>query len=236
MEKKRNLWVIPTDKPSKLWLYKNFDYFLTGLTVEKSRDIHPQNINITSNEEIKEVKNKSWYLNIHKNDVLSIGENVVNKNNWREIILTTDQDLIKDCVQAIDDTFLEWFVKNPSCEEVEVLIEKRTWKEINWIFYYKIIIPKEEAKQELSKDEIDKFFVDMICNPKQETLEEASKRLCLNTKERVGFYKCYSWQQERSYSEAIDLFITEIKSEFKDDNWDYLEFIKERVIEQFKKK
>jgi hypothetical protein len=36
-----------------------------------------------------------------------------------KIILTTDQDLIKDGVQAIDDEFLEWFVKNPSCEEVE---------------------------------------------------------------------------------------------------------------------
>jgi hypothetical protein len=44
------------------------------------------------------------------------------------------------------------------------------------------------------------------------------------------------WQQERSYSEAIDLFITEIKTEFKDDNWDYLEFIKERVLNQLKNK
>jgi hypothetical protein len=37
-----------------------------------------------------------------------------------KIILTTDQHLIKDSVQAIDNEFLEWFVKNPSCEEVEV--------------------------------------------------------------------------------------------------------------------
>jgi hypothetical protein len=36
--------------------------------------------------------------------------------------------------------------------------------------------------------------------------------------------------------DAVELFITEIKNEFKDDNWDYLEFIKVRVIEQFKKK
>jgi hypothetical protein len=38
----------------------------------------------------------------------------------KKIILTTDQDLIKDGVQSIDDEFLEWFVKNPSCEEVEI--------------------------------------------------------------------------------------------------------------------
>jgi hypothetical protein len=37
-----------------------------------------------------------------------------------KIILTTDQDLIKDGVQAIDDEFLEWFVNNTSCEEVEI--------------------------------------------------------------------------------------------------------------------
>jgi hypothetical protein len=34
--------------------------------------------------------------------------------------MTTDQDLIKDGVQGIDDEFLEWFVKNPSCESIEV--------------------------------------------------------------------------------------------------------------------
>ena len=38
----------------------------------------------------------------------------------KKIILTTDQDLIEDGVQATDDEFLEWFVKNPSCEWVEV--------------------------------------------------------------------------------------------------------------------
>jgi len=41
------------------------------------------------------------------------------------------------------------------------------------------------------------------------------------------------WKEEQDKnkcSEIIDLFITEIKNEFKDDNWDYLEFIKERVI------
>jgi hypothetical protein len=41
---------------------------------------------------------------------------------------------------------------------------------------------------------------------------------------------------ERIYSEAIDSFITEIKTEFIHENWDYLDFIKERVIEQFKNK
>jgi hypothetical protein len=78
---------------------------------------------------------------------------------WRKIILTTDQDLIKDGIQPINDEFLEWFVKNPSCEEVE--IGEGTRYEDEWIdnedggeIYqhqyccYKIIIPKEEPKQD----------------------------------------------------------------------------------------
>ena len=37
-----------------------------------------------------------------------------------KIILTTNKLLIKDGVQAIDDEFLEWLVKNPGCETVMV--------------------------------------------------------------------------------------------------------------------
>jgi hypothetical protein len=77
-----------------------------------------------------------------------------------KVILTTNDLLIKDGVQSIDDEFLKWFVKNPSCEEVE--IGEGTRYEDEWIdnedggeIYqhqyccYKIIIPKEEPKQEI---------------------------------------------------------------------------------------
>lgn len=96
--------------------------------------------------------------------------------------MTTDIDLIKDGVQAIDNEFLEWFAKNPNCEEVEVEI-KYNCKEIgNCIFdSYKTIIPKEE------------------------TLEEAAKRYSLNTINAFGDYQSfiagYKLAQERSYSE-----------------------------------
>jgi frataxin-like iron-binding protein CyaY len=80
----------------------------------------------------------------------------------KKIVLTTDPLLIADGVQAIDDEFLEWFVKNPSCEFVEV---KKGCKidctrfiinGVNSICCgdkeYKIILPKEEPKQEIWKD------------------------------------------------------------------------------------
>ena len=67
---------------------------------------------------------------------------------YKKIILTTDQDLIKDGVQDIDDEFLEWFIENPSCERVEVESMINMVQFTPREFIYKIIIPKEEPKQE----------------------------------------------------------------------------------------
>jgi hypothetical protein len=63
----------------------------------------------------------------------------------KKIILTTDQDLIKDGVQAIDDEFLEWFVKNPSCEWVEIQCRYNFYAGQD-LTHYKIIIPQEEPR------------------------------------------------------------------------------------------
>jgi len=107
---------------------------------------------ITSDEKIKE---GGWHFNL----ALNLVEKTTSFHNGllcEKIILTTDQDLIKDGVQAIDDTFLEWFVKNPSCESVEVenhyRVKSGTIQEhkdgiAGYEYYeYKIIIPQEELK------------------------------------------------------------------------------------------
>jgi hypothetical protein len=83
-----------------------------------------QHIYITSDEEIKE----GWKGYAYKEDVEGkVFKHFYTTNEWykdaKKIILTTDQDLINDGVQAIDDEFLEWFVKNPTCEKVEVVKE-----------------------------------------------------------------------------------------------------------------
>ncbi len=104
-----------------------------------------QNIYITSDEEIRDVRphKGKWHLE---------GGNILNKfpnyltdlSECKLVIMTTDQELIKDGVQAIDDTFLEWFVKNPSFEFVEVV---DNWNSPRIDAYdYKIIIPQEETK------------------------------------------------------------------------------------------
>ena len=76
------------------------------------------NIYITSDEEITEFQNNIW---VYNNGKVWLWQNTMalrSNNKPRKIILTTDQSL--NGVQAIDDEFLEWFVKNPSCEKIEV--------------------------------------------------------------------------------------------------------------------
>jgi hypothetical protein len=120
------------------------------------------NIYITSDEEIKEgdyVYRDSGIVFKMTQELLEYYESRKDKDTHKryKIILTTDQDLIKDGVQEISDEFLEWFVKNPSCEIIEV--EKVIWNGVN-DFEYRIIIPKEESKQPkvLSENGNELFF------------------------------------------------------------------------------
>ena len=140
-----------------------------------------------------------------------------------KIIITDNQDLIKDGVQAIDDEFLEWFVKNPSCDKVEVVDD---WNSPRIDAYeYKIIIPKEE--------------------PEQETLEEAA---VINYKKLYegepltqdvpidAFKQGAKWQQERSYNEEeVLVLLQDIQSQVGIDYNDNFMFA-DKWFEQFKKK
>lgn len=118
-------------------------------------DCQNQNIYITSDEEIKD----GYYVDLTHKIIMKSVFYTSSDKNCKKIILTTDVDLIKDGVQEIDNEFLEWFVKNPSCEEVTVT---NLYGDFNPIKYeYKIIIPKEE--------------------PKQEKLEEAAKEFANNS-------------------------------------------------------
>jgi hypothetical protein len=119
----------------------------------KSGDIY-----ITSDEEIKD---GDWCINIGRlNETIIFPDKIIGKadytadvligSNWRKIILTTDSDLIKECVQAIDDEFLEWFVNNPSCEEIKLEREHDDsvpYPKMRFVKPFKIIIPQEKPKQ-----------------------------------------------------------------------------------------
>jgi hypothetical protein len=191
---------------------------------------NPQHLYITSDEEIKNERLR-WIIDnregmngfIHQ--VYSV---ILDSKICPEIILTTDQDLIKDGVQAIDDTFLEWFVKNPSCESVktDLVPVNEFGSEITVNSYgfdkfkYKIILPQEE--------------------PKQETLEEAAEKLYsedimwgmdLNKDTKNAFIQGAKWMKENMIEELeMHILVNEHdwnrnpQAQFRD------------FVEQFKKK
>ena len=164
----KNIHILPTNKPSRLVkIYNdvNRETFTLQLDVEVNDSFKEYvNIYITSDEEIKK---GDWVLNpIYKTVYKWIKNSDIyfDRIDAKKIILTTDQDLIKDGVQDIDNEFLEWFVRNPSCEYVKV--EKEHHTEIEEVSYegdfqnvdyikYKVIIPKEEPKQEITIEEIE---------------------------------------------------------------------------------
>jgi hypothetical protein len=203
-----NIHLLPTEKPSRLFKFANQLHLDTI-----PKDYYKKyNIYIISDEEIKE---DDYYLG-DDNHIYCLVTTV--NSNGKKIILTTDSDLIADGVQAIEDEFLEWFVENPSCEEVEVA---DIWKMgiPSTHDSYQLIIPQEE--------------------PKQETLEEVAKRIYqkgLQDDIDLSFYDGVrlgaNYQAERMYSEE------DMKEAFKGGN--KTSWIKrnsfEEWFEQFKKK
>jgi hypothetical protein len=143
----KNLHLLPTDKPSRLHLIEN----ALTITSEYKNSVCDSEVNIYITSSDEEIKEGDWCYGLfaQKPFILSDFENVkINfpeyKSEYKKIILTTDQALIADGVQEIDNTFAEWFVKNPTCEEVEIKVEFiQTPDNLKDGFYYKIIIPKE---------------------------------------------------------------------------------------------
>jgi len=228
----KNIHVIPTSSPSKIF------YIAENFHLEKGQLIEPKsyhNVYITSDEEIKE---DNWGLS-KLNEVILFGRSY-NEKFYKKIILTTDQDLIADGVQAIDDSFLEWFVKNPSCEFVETV--KVPYHDESG-YSYLLGIPQEEPKQDkwdkLNKeldDALEKEFG--LEEPKQERLEEVAERLCPNSSWRLGFIEGAKWQAERTFSfnsNFIPLIIEKyLETAFISKEQGYMN--PKEWLEQFKKK
>jgi hypothetical protein len=228
----KNIHVLSTDKPSRLWMDSdnNLNLHIIPTTLFKM-----QNIYITSDEE----KPKAGEWSLYQNKIHKCIEDIIG-DEFKKIILTTDQDLIVDGVQPIDDEFLKWFVKNPSCEEVEVKIECTNCDDCNCQYHDPCLKPKYNIVKDMirySKEE-----------PKQETLEEVAERLykkgCNIKEKNIEIYRRIfidgvKWQQEQDknkYSEeevrkAIQETITLMRykaTEFREHE--------DTVIKQFKKK
>jgi hypothetical protein len=221
----KNIHLLPTEKPSRLFKFAN-ELHLDTIPKDYYKKY---NIYITSDLEIKDVRPHKGKWQLEKGQILNkFPDYLTDLSECKLVILTTDQDLIADGVQSIDDEFLEWFVKNPSCDKVEVSLEENMWKCCHYFkedkeeydkngiprcpkcdtalggnpdnVYYKIIIPQEESKQE--------------------TLEEAAERNCESIthpyceREKSMFIKGAKWQSERMYSEEeVEKIISKLMDE-----------------------
>lgn len=231
----KNIFILPTDKPSRLQYLKtrtledkisyilqlseNFKKNNSGLLSGQ------RNIYITSDEE---PRLDEWGVN-NKNGVLFKCKgfvSTVETGRWdKKIILTTDQDLIKNGVQAIDDEFLEWFVKNPTCEFVETHIVKlctncgqqycdnlqcRGYEDKKT---YLISVPENTNKTTITYCKGHEIKTEEVVipkeEPKQETLEEFIDRtidesfeIQLASSKIEKYMKIAAkWQEQRMYSE-----------------------------------
>jgi hypothetical protein len=224
----KNIHVLPTEKPSRL-CYDRDDNLLFAPNAGFTYGDGKQHLYITSDEKLpydSSIFNSGAFY--HRDPVGDV--HIITKHTFKpnphfckRIILTTDQDLISDGVQSIDDEFLEWFVKNHSCESVEVVHHEVSLVIDDTI--YKIIIPQEE--------------------PKQETFEEAVVNSWLNyehvegclysTSYRAGFEAGAEWQAERMYSEGeVYELLFKLACEVVQD-YDYTPKKLDKWFEQFKK-
>ena len=261
MEKNKNIWVIPTDKPSRLIFNKSHQSFCLqkepegmyindgkvsgadfwGIEKANNNGFNPQNIYITNDEEIKK---GNWVLFMFDEVTEIVKVNTIVNNAFdskegfgygleycKKIIITTDQDLIKDGIQAIDDEFLEWFVKNPTCEEVEVgygwIRLTETNNEGYWVsipdnqFEMQQAEPKQEQKQALidmmkSDEELGLYDdteinrIELVCKDCSDSLED-----CACIKSTIDFPKQEIKLEDvfnDDKKENIKKFIDEIKN------------------------
>jgi hypothetical protein len=187
----KNIHQLITQKPSRLF-DDGIDLYLSELKDRTGHPVSSYNIFITCDENIEEgdygiINNEvgkiiltedGYEFLIGKGTSYVYGDYHYLSEVCKKIILTTDPKLIKEGIQAIDDEFLEWFVKNPSCEEVEVedwynkfLSCCRSKKECH-CDKKRIIIPKEELKQGIDVKKFEEKANQIIDNVKLEEVAE----------------------------------------------------------------
>jgi hypothetical protein len=219
----KNIHILPTDKRSRLTIRLKTNELMysykESVNQKYNKDIslnQNQHIYITSDEEIKEGDWIIWNKKIVK---------AINTAYYsaKKIILTTDQDLIKDGVQAIGDEFIELFVKNLNCESIEVC--KNPFYEESNYEHYKIIIPQEEPKQETLEEAL---------NSEIKLVHDVVRNKDFDLGFQTGGIFGAKWQADRMYSEEEVLIILDkfLTSMIKGEKTGLLE----EWFEQFKKK
>jgi hypothetical protein len=254
----KNIHVLPTDKPSEFYsidgkhkLANNtmaMDWYISSIGYK------PHNIYITSNSKFVRDEYITDGIEVIKaTPKLVDAQDLVDRRDWNKIIITTDQELIKDGVHSIGEEFLKWFVENPTCIKVEVVYglfnpmgrqvdpndlgqnhSKCVWK-------YKIITTKEELK--LQCKDCNDTLTDCTCiedtvDMKQEILEEAAQRVFDGfadiTKPSAvrRALELVKWQQEQDKNKYSEVFEWLANKDYLSDKVEIIQ----KEFEQLKKK
>ena len=220
----KNIHISPTHNKSRLYYFngKKSGFYLypsNQMLISRNSNYSNKNIYITSSDE--KIKKGDWVLFMF-DEVTEIVKVTTIVNNafdskegfgygleyCKKITLTTDQDLIKDGVQAIDDEFLEWFVKNPSCKFVEVRKEKYSERFDNdkspignpntWGNRWLVIIPKEETN-------IISDWLEQNRNP--EIDKQVEKEFEYLSKQEIKFEDVFNDDKKENLKKFIDEII-----------------------------
>jgi len=188
----KNIFVVPTTDATRLMRMFDHDRDELELSLQCCGWQYGVHVYVTSDEGTKDEDycihtNQTSIIKINKGEAKHLSGHLYLK----KIILTTDSTLIADGVQAIDDEFLGWFVRNYTCEEVEV-DESKYFDGSHG--EYIIIIPQEES-------------FDAQLEKLEETLEEAAENYAKqfdyaeDSSPQIDFIAGAKWQAERMYSE-----------------------------------
>lgn len=128
---------------------KGFSRKVFGNTKDKFLYDNNKDIYITDDSEIKK-GDFCIYSTSHFVSIVKQSQDAKNTDNFKKIILTDNKYLNKKGIQTISNYFVEWLTKNPSCYFIETKLEGNSKDG----FYYKIILPKEEPKQERMYSEL----------------------------------------------------------------------------------
>jgi hypothetical protein len=243
----KNVFLIPTDKPTGIFESKISGLQYSIMPKIRTNPLVGFHLYITNLEEIKNGEwcldkfNQRWKLEDKKligfdnRGIKRFSTDNISGHECKKIILTTDQDLIKNGVQAIDDEFLEWFVKNPSCESVDVeTTRERDGYHSKHKKRYKIIIPQEEPKQEFPL--FDEEKADAITKQGQKIVRELQNTIQQETLEeyeqQVMEKYAHEFKQETLYTEEqVKLAYMQGYNRGKDGNPNhmesYIEFLKQ---------
>jgi hypothetical protein len=122
----KNIFLIPTPNESRLWrdLDSNklrFDDISTPNSNECTKCSNEYMYITTDSKFVRDEYITDGIEVIKATPKLVNAQGLVDRRDWKKIIITTDPELIEDGIHPIGEEFLKWFVENPTCIKVEVV-------------------------------------------------------------------------------------------------------------------